>query len=79
MGCFAQIRFCCPSCGKEIYAQSKSGDCCMQTYEIGEVPLSAAYDAHLHAPFNCVCGKSWQFEEIPYQQEPMLKLKVEVK
>ena len=59
MGVYDTIVFKCPSCGVELYAQSKSGACSMADYTIDSVPLSVANDANRHAPFQCDCGKKW--------------------
>ena len=65
MGMFDSIYFKCPDCGKEIEAQTKSGDCDLNSYEHTSVPVDVALDANRHAPFKCECGASWQLGNIP--------------
>lgn len=67
MGCYDSIIFKCPNCGKELEAQSKSGDCLFQVYPADAVPLNVAMDANRHAPFTCDCGANWVFSSVPHQ------------
>lgn len=62
MGMFDRIMFDCPNCGKEIEAQSKSGNCSLASYDIHHVPEDVAEDRNRHAPFRCECGKSWTLQ-----------------
>lgn len=63
MGCYDTIYFNCPDCGEGMEAQSKSGDCCLETYHHKEVPIAVAEDANRHAPFTCYnCGEHWKFD-----------------
>jgi hypothetical protein len=64
MGVYDTIVFNCPSCGYEMSAQSKSGECTLQEYNHKEVPIGVAYDVNRHAPFKCKCGKNWYFEDV---------------
>jgi hypothetical protein len=68
MGMFDSIYFNC-TCGEELEAQSKSGDCCLNCYPNTSVPISVAIDANRHSPYKCKCGKEWEFDEsvIPKQ------------
>ncbi len=60
MGCYDEIRFLCPKCGREIYAQSKGGACNMATYEARDVPLDVASNANRH-PIVCPgCHQSYK-------------------
>jgi hypothetical protein len=62
---YDSIEFRCPSCGKTIEAQSKSGPCDLVRFPNASVPLSVALDANRHAPFTCKCGESWSFGNVP--------------
>lgn len=62
MGCYDIIWFRCPKCGEKIEAQSKSGDCNFDEYNIEDVPSDVAEDANRHAPFTCPeCRTRWKF------------------
>ena len=61
MGCYDTIYGKCPSCGREINTQSKSGDC-DDWYPMNKVPINVSNDANRHAPFKCKCGEEWMFE-----------------
>ena len=76
MGCYETIGFKCPNCGEENQAQSKSGPCLMGHYQSDSVPLDVARDANRHAPYECDCGKKWQFV-IPIEEPKMVILKIE--
>ena len=76
MGCYDCITFRCPACGKEIIAQSKSGDCELESYKFTSVPISVAYDANRHAPFECVCGFSWIFGNLPDSNKARVSLSI---
>ena len=69
MGMYDEIKFKCPNCGKEIYAQSKTGNCLLEVYPHYALPEDVAFDANRHAPFICECGKSWMFSDIPVQKQ----------
>lgn len=68
MGCFDWITFRCPDCGSELDAQSKSGDCLLNSYDHKEVPVSVSLDANRHAPYRCECGSAWEFGNIPDEE-----------
>jgi len=74
MGVYDSIIFYCPECGECLEAQSKSGSCNMQTYNISKVPVNVAEDANRHAPFECSCGKKWILGE---KKQEFVKLSVE--
>lgn len=76
MGCYDCITFKCPICGNEIIAQSKSGDCELESYEFTSVPIGVAYDANRHAPFKCTCGNSWIFGNLPDSSEIRISLSI---
>ncbi len=64
MGLYDTIEFPCPVCGKIIYAQSKGGECILDSYEHTSVSVAVAQDANRHSPYEC-CGKFWALGNIP--------------
>lgn len=75
MGCYDTIYFNCPECGEGIEAQSKSGDCLLDTYHHTEVPIDVAQDCNRHAPFECSnCKKHWKFKDSPTVQNVDLEI-----
>lgn len=76
MGVYDTIIFKCPNCGEENGSQSKSGECVLKFYDYKSVPRSTAYDANRHAPFQCVCGKSWYFGNIPNFDDDRVSLSI---
>jgi hypothetical protein len=38
MGCFDEVRIPCPKCGEPYTAQSKGGDCTLETYNFDGAP-----------------------------------------
>lgn len=70
---FDSIYFKCKDCGEEIEAQSKSGDCILSKYNHDSVPADVAIDANRHAPFLCLCGSKYRFED---EGEKMVSLKI---
>lgn len=77
MGVYDCITFNCPDCGATYVAQSKSGDCVLASYDFTSVPVSVAYDANRHAPFECECGAVWVFGNIPDFSEQRVELSLE--
>lgn len=77
MGVYDCITFKCPNCKHEVVAQSKSGGCILVDYDFMSVPISVAYDANRHAPFECDCGKSWRFGNIPNDDNARVSLSIE--
>lgn len=61
MGCYDIILFNCRKCGAEMDAQSKSGPCMLDEFDMDSVPEDVAVDANRHAPFVCDCGESHTF------------------
>jgi hypothetical protein len=58
MGCYETVYVPCPSCGEPYPAQSKSGPCQMDTYDLHEAPPEVLQDVNRHAPFECEkCGE----------------------
>jgi len=57
MGCYDTIVIECPHCGNLYYAQSKSGDCLLETYFFPYVQKDVLLDINRHTPFVCEkCG-----------------------
>lgn len=57
MGCYDTINVPCPKCGEIYDAQSKSGDCLLDVYELDTAPQDVLLDINRHAPFICYnCG-----------------------
>jgi len=76
MGAYDSIRFKCPSCNRNLEAQSKSGACLLRYFNLWSVPLSVARGANRHAPFECECGKKYSFEYVePKEPEVTLLLR----
>jgi len=75
MGMYDEILVPCPKCGELYPAQSKSGPCELQTFELGEAPEGAIVDVNRHAPFGCErCGTIFEVAfdplrtiEVPYR------------
>ena len=56
MGLYDTILIPCPKCSHIHHAQSKSGDCSMNVFEIENAPVDVMGDVNRHAPFTCeVC------------------------
>lgn len=53
MGVFDTVKVPCPKCGETYYAQSKSGPCELDTFDLDKAPLDVLYDVNRHAPFTC--------------------------
>ena len=64
MGCYDTILISCPNCGEEEGAQSKSGECRMQTMSLQEAVDSdddCIWDVNRHAPHKCFgCGCTFE-------------------
>lgn len=61
MGMFDSIWITCSDCGEKVEAQSKSGDCLLNSYTPDSVPADVAIDANRHAPYTCKCGARYKF------------------
>ena len=68
MGCFDTILVPCPRCGQKYGAQSKSGSCDLNAFELMEAPQDVLEDVNRHAPFYCQCGATFKvdFHPVPY-------------
>lgn len=53
MGMYDTVLVPCPLCSKKYYAQSKSGPCCLDEYELHDAPAEVLEDVNRHAPFTC--------------------------
>ena len=61
MGVYNTVKVPCPSCGKEAYIQTKSGECDMITYRLDEAPsddLPGLQDKWER----CQCGTTFEVE-----------------
>ena len=68
MGLFDSVYFTCPNCKASLEAQSKAGDCCMDTIDPYEVPVGIAKDIE-NKVLNCgECGRSYRV--VSYDQIP---------
>jgi len=57
MGVYDRVKIPCPKCGERQEAQSKSGDCELDIYEMESCPADVLADVNRHAPFTCdKCG-----------------------
>lgn len=60
MGLYDSVRVPCPRCGEKQEFQSKSGPCCMDTFELDACPLNVLADVNRHAPATCAkCGTKY--------------------
>ena len=65
MGMYDTVWVPCPSCQTKYPAQTKSGPCYMDEFEIDSVPEDVAEDVNRHAPFTCQkCGNVFQVGEL---------------
>lgn len=61
MGMFDTVFVPCPKCGLYYPAQSKGGDCMLDTYELDDAPNDVLSDVNRHAPFKCEqCGSEFE-------------------
>ena len=76
MGVYDTVFVPCPDCGEVYPAQSKSGDCLLQDFELNEAPHDVMADVNRHAPFTCECG--CVFEVKTYANYVPTKIKQEL-
>lgn len=63
MGMFDSVRVPCPQCGKEVEAQTKSGECMLEWYNLDKAPQDVLVNVNRHAPFYCSsCKIKFQVE-----------------
>lgn len=63
MGMFDSIMVPCPTCGLRSEFQTKSGDCCLYTWNLEDAPADALGDVNRHAPNQCEkCGTYYEVE-----------------
>jgi len=55
MGMFDSVWVKCPNCGQENQFQSKSGDCCLRNYNLGDCPDDVLQNVNRHSPIKCDC------------------------
>ena len=53
MGVYDTIKVPCPKCGEIYYAQSKSGPCELDLFDLDKAPYDVLCDVNRHAPFTC--------------------------
>ena len=63
MGMFDSLFIVCSSCGKRVEFQSKSGNCVLSEYNVGDVSPEIAGDLHGRSK-QCGCGKTLAIETI---------------
>jgi len=56
MGLYDTVVVPCPECGAPYHAQSKSGECILETYSLEDAPDAMMANVNRHAPFTCDCG-----------------------
>ncbi len=72
MGMYDTVLVPCPNCHQKYPAQSKSGPCYLDTFQIDNVPDDVAEDVNRHAPFTCAkCGEVFSVGELPVDHEPI--------
>jgi hypothetical protein len=71
MGCYDTILIPCPNCGEIYDAQSKSGDCTLETYSFDNCPNDVMQNVNRHAPFTCWTCKQ-QFMVV-FDPEPRIE------
>lgn len=69
MGCFDTVWVPCPKCGKKYPAQSKSGECNLEDYQLAECPTDVLANVNRHAPFECECGCTFHVVMKPAVEE----------
>lgn len=56
MSCYDTIRVPCPLCTRKVDAQTKSGECLLNVYELRTAPQNALAGVNDYAPLKCECG-----------------------
>lgn len=62
MGMFDSIMVPCPECGKKFEAQTKSGERCLDTWDLEDAPIAALMGVNSLAPFKCSCGTIFEVD-----------------
>jgi hypothetical protein len=62
MGVYDTVEVPCPKCGKIAGFQSKSGECAMRDYTLGNCPVNVMFDVNRHSPHVCECGAKFMVE-----------------
>ena len=61
MGLFDQVYVPCPRCGTKHEAQSKSGGCSLEQYELHEAPADVLVGLNWIGPLQCSkCGANFK-------------------
>lgn len=77
MGMFDTVKFPCPSCGHVIEEQSKAGECNLDEFGCGAVPMIIAGDILGHF-VACQCGRNWVIRrDLPAEATVALTLEPE--
>lgn len=71
MGVYDIIAIACPKCKEPYYAQSKSGACELDEYQLETAPPDVLADVNRHAPFECDCGAVFEVENKVAVECPM--------
>lgn len=67
MGMFDSICLKCPSCGRELEFQSKTGSCMLDRYDEKNLPIYVAAGIN-DTIVSCVCGVNVQFQLLNDEQ-----------
>jgi transposase-like protein len=63
MGSFDEVILSCPECGKETIAQSKGGDCTLETFYFENAPASVLGYLVDDGTYQCAkCGTTFKVE-----------------
>jgi len=74
MGVYNTIMIPCPNCSEPYGAQSKSGPCNMDYFDLKDAPIEVIYDANRHAPY--VCDKCRCVFEVDIKNRKAVKLSI---
>jgi hypothetical protein len=62
MGVFDTVWVKCPNCGAENEFQSKSGECSLRNYDLGNCPEDVLQNVNRHSPYKCDCGTLYEVD-----------------
>ena len=62
MGMYDSVMVRCPKCGEEHEFQSKSGECLLNVYTLGNCPDDVMANVNRHSPYKCGCGTTFQVD-----------------
>jgi len=75
MGMYDHIVGVCPSCGGELYGQTKGGDCCMNTYWVSEEMYS--HEAYVVNGEDLDCRKCGKTYIVRTEESRMVRVSLE--